>query len=845
MSRVAFSIFSLIYQYSIMRIDRLLLIGIVLLAVFIVVIITLLLTYDMSAMAQRNIADLYSVAKSVDEQNKTLFTELNQKAESVSKDIWQVTNDAAIEELRSVGNSIAAKIKTVMDVPFVAVRDLVTTIMFEKTDAEQHGETPSRERIERILRNYLEQNEHVKAVFSCWEKNQFDGKDADFVGKENPDPEMDNLYKEYVSEGAFLPWFYLDEDKETKKTKIVRAYCDDYLAEPDNYYGATRSTKQEHITEPYVDAGSPITSFCVPILKDDKFLGMAGIDIALGKLQEIVKESRPFENGFAMLLSPGQEIIYHPNEKINYTTQKNYDDVEEQCYRKIETVDALKETAMYVAEKSTDIYTSKTMTGEPGEEMLVVHIPVQFGNYPELWTVVIVAPVTDVMRQRNSVKKSMDDMVKGLETQNAQFVETLENHITSVIETSQAAAKESLYRAGAVAAVVLIVSVLIGCIFAGRVNRSIDARDFRYRQILDACNDPISVVDMNFNITFINKPGLELLKREFKECVGRSVEELWKPIIGGDYEHCGIRFLRSTGQTLSHVIFLGGHWDVTSNYITEIHGTKDGLIEIFNDVSDRENIYHLIERVDELIKSTVKQTTSIVQAAEDMSQGANRQAGSVESITTDMRQMNGQTEKNAAYAGNANTLSGSAAQSATLGQQRMQEMVTAMNQISDNAKNMRNVIKTIDDIAFQTNLLALNAAVEAARAGSHGKGFAVVAEEVRNLAARSAKAAKETEDLIVKSNQQIEGGVTVAGQTADALNNIAQHVADVSSLISSIASASQEQTTGVGRMTDMLQTVDQITKHNVELSSTTTDAAQQLSLEVKELQSLMEKLQKK
>jgi methyl-accepting chemotaxis protein len=116
----------------------------------------------------------------------------------------------------------------------------------------------------------------------------------------------------------------------------------------------------------------------------------------------------------------------------------------------------------------------------------------------------------------------------------------------------------------------------------------------------------------------------------------------------------------------------------------------------------------------------------------------------VESITADMKAANEQTQMNADNADHANQLSGKAGKAASLGQGRMQEMVASMNQISDNARNMRAVIKTIDDIAFQTNLLALNAAVEAARAGTHGKGFAVVAEEVRNLAARSAKAAKET-----------------------------------------------------------------------------------------------------
>jgi PAS domain S-box-containing protein len=549
-----------------------------------------------------------------------------------------------------------------------------------------------------------------------------------------------------------------------------------------------------------------------------------------------------------MFLSPGGQIIYHPNREINYTIKKNDDGDDEETYRKIETIKSLEETYQYIKEKKAIIYTSKTIMGEsePGEEMLVIHIPVQFGDYPETWTVIVAASVTSVMQRRDAVKKSMDDMVNQIATQNTQFIQQLDNRVANIIKDSQLLSKHSLIRSGAVAVMILIFAVVIGCVFAGWVNRSIEARDFRYRQILDASSDPISVVGLNGNILFVNQPGLALLKKQLSDCIGRSVEELWKPMIGNnnDYEQCGIRLLLAKGQTLSQIEFNNRHWDVTSNYITNVHGAKDGLIEIFKDVSDRENVYHLIQRVGELIKSTVEQTSNIASASEQLSQGANQQANSLSSITGDMRQMNAQTEENADHAVHANDLSQNAAQTATLGQKRMQEMVSAMNQISDNAQNMRNVIKTIDDIAFQTNLLALNAAVEAARAGTHGKGFAVVAEEVRNLAARSAKAAKETEELIVRSNQQIEGGVRVADQTSEALNKIALQVADVSGLISQIAAASQDQSVGVNRMSQTLHAVDQITQQNVELSSTTEGAAQQLALEVRELQNLMKHLRK-
>ncbi|MDR3198561.1 MAG: methyl-accepting chemotaxis protein [Planctomycetaceae bacterium] len=827
-----------------MRIDKFLLFGIVLLAVSIVVVTTSVLTLDMSGMAKRNVTELNSVAENVKEQNNTMFKELNLHASALGENIWNTTNEAAIEELRNVGDEIAAKIKTVMDTPFVTARDIATILLFEKTEAEKRHEPPNRERTEHILRYFLEKNPEITAVFNGWEKNQFDGKDNEFVDKENPDPEMYHSNNNFASEGAFLPWFYWGEDEKTKERKIIRGFLDDYLTSSARYYVTPRETKEEFITEPYVDAEVPLTSFCVPILHEERFIGMAGIDIALENLQKIVQENKPFGNGFAMFLSPSGSIVYHPNKEINYTIEKNDDGIDEETYRNIKTVESLAETHKYFEEKKATIYTSKTITGEVSEEMLVIHIPVRFGNYPEIWMVVVAAPVTSVMQRRDNAQKSMDNMISQIADQNTQFIRQLDDRIANIIENSQSASKQSLIRSGVIAVIILVFAVVIGCVFAGRVNHSIEARDFRYRQILDVSSDPILVVDMDMNILFVNQPGLALLKKPLSDCAGRSVEELWKPLIGNAYEQCGIRLLRAKGQTLSQIEFDNRYWDITSNYITNVQGVKDGLIEIFKDVSDRENVYHLISRVDELIKLTVEHTSNIAGASEQLSQGANQQAGSVNSITNDMRQMNEQTEKNAEHAIHANDFAQNAAQTATLGQKQMEEMVAVMNQISANAQNMRKVIKTIDDIAFQTNLLALNAAVEAARAGTHGKGFAVVAEEVRNLAARSAKAAKETEELIVKSNQQIEGGVHAVDRTSEALNNIVLEVSEVSGLISQIADASKEQSVGVNRMSQTLHTVDMITQQNVEISSTTESAARQLASEVGELQNLMERLRK-
>ena len=849
-----------------MRIDRLLLFGIVTLAVLIVSITSTLLIRDMLSMSQANLVALKGVEESVKSQNKEMFGNLNSQVSQLGTNISGITEQAAIEQLNNVGNGIAQEIKSVMDAPFSMVQSVADAVFFAKTEAESKGETPSREWVEHYFVDFLKNYDDIRAVFCAWEKDAFDGEDDEFIGMENPDEEMIVSNEDYVSEGAFLPWFFKGEDKETGNEKIVRGFLDDYLTADNRYYVEPRETKKPFITEPYVEDGVPITSFCVPVMKEENVLGVVGLDVALQQLQDIVEKSKPFESGFAMFFSPEGSIVYYPDKDINYkkveaeeedeteatedagtgneTKEVAEEGEDEMEYRNVDEVPELKETARRIREKNFDIYVSATLPGRRGTEMMVIHIPVQFGGYPAQWVIAVAAPLDKVMEKRNKARQEMENMVGGIAEHNQNFVKQLETQIGQTVERSETLTSDSLWRSLRVGLIVLVCSIAIGCFFATWVNRSIRAEAFWYRQILDTSTDPMSVVDMNSKITFVNKAGLGLLNKSSDQCVGKSEDEVWMPVIGTVYNACGLRMLKNHGDTLSSVTFGGISWDVTSTYIVDVNNKKSGMIEIYKDVTDRANIFHLLGQVEGVFQSTVAQTTSIEQASSDLANGATRQAESVESITTDMRATNDQTQKNADSADQANRLASEAGRAATEGQGRMQEMVTSMNQISENAKNTRNVIKTIDDIAFQTNLLALNAAVEAARAGQHGKGFAVVAEEVRNLAARSAKAAKETEELIIKSNQQIDGGVVIVDQTAEALNNIAEHVGEVSALIRQIADASKEQSVGVGRMTGTLQSVDQITKQNVELASTTTNAVQLLVAEIKELQELMARLRK-
>ena len=222
-----------------------------------------------------------------------------------------------------------------------------------------------------------------------------------------------------------------------------------------------------------------------------------------------------------------------------------------------------------------------------------------------------------------------------------------------------------------------------------------------------------------------------------------------------------------------------------------------------------------------------------------LSQGATEQASSVEELTASVEEISSQTLENAENAKKANDLARDAEAHAEKGNEQMREMLSAMADINESSSSIGKIIKVIDDIAFQTNILALNAAVEAARAGQHGKGFAVVAEEVRNLAAKSASAAKETTDLIESSIRKVAAGTKIANNTAEALELIVVQVKKAAELVANIASASQEQSAAVEQINQGINQVSSVVQSNAATSEESAAASEELSSQATQLKEVV------
>lgn len=273
--------------------------------------------------------------------------------------------------------------------------------------------------------------------------------------------------------------------------------------------------------------------------------------------------------------------------------------------------------------------------------------------------------------------------------------------------------------------------------------------------------------------------------------------------------------------------------------VKDLQGDWNGIPVALNNILDSLNslVGNIYNAVDEVAAGANQVST----ASQELSQGATEQASSIEQLTASIAEIASQTKLNAKNAGTASVLAKSMRESAISGNKEMNEMLTSMQEINESSRSISKIIKVIDDIAFQTNLLALNAAVEAARAGQHGKGFAVVAEEVRNLAARSANAAKDTTALIEGSIKRVEKGSQIASNTAKTLGNIVNGVDKVAGLIEKIAVASNEQATGITQINQGLEQVSKVVQTNSATAEESAAASEELSGQASQLRGDVEK----
>jgi methyl-accepting chemotaxis protein len=251
------------------------------------------------------------------------------------------------------------------------------------------------------------------------------------------------------------------------------------------------------------------------------------------------------------------------------------------------------------------------------------------------------------------------------------------------------------------------------------------------------------------------------------------------------------------------------------------------------------DLYRVVGSVRESSASIATASDEIARGNEDLAARTEQQAGALEETASSMEELASTVKQNADNARQANQLATAASQVATKGGEVVAQVVARMDAIHASARKIADIIGVIDGIAFQTNILALNAAVEAARAGEQGRGFAVVASEVRNLAHRSAGAAKEIKTLIEVSVQEVDAGASLVNQAGATMEDIVASVARVTAIMREIALASGEQEAGIGQVSQAVSEMDAMTQQNAALVEQASAASEAMRHQAQQLERMV------
>lgn len=366
--------------------------------------------------------------------------------------------------------------------------------------------------------------------------------------------------------------------------------------------------------------------------------------------------------------------------------------------------------------------------------------------------------------------------------------------------------------------IIIIVIIIIGLILITKVVQA----------IIESISNPVEE---------IKSAALEMAKGNYDlEIEYTSEDEI------GVLADCMREMILFTKDNISNITevlnkFAEGNFDVEieDNYIGEFIEIKESLEKIVDSIN---NTFYDIKIVTEQVKDGSEQVASTAQV---ISEGAINQAGIIQELMAAIGQINEKVKVSTEQANSTNVLTRELGNQIELNNEKMNEMVTAMNKIEESSRNIKSIINTIYSISEQTNLLALNAAIEAARAGESGKGFAVVADEIRKLAEESSVAVKNTEILIEDSISNVNNGKNIADEASEALNAVVGKAKEAVELIGTIAKLTEQGAMSISEVYEGIDQIAEVVESNTAISEESAAASEELSSQSESLQNMIDK----
>ncbi|WP_319006047.1 methyl-accepting chemotaxis protein [Methylobacillus gramineus] len=597
---------------------------------------------------------------------------------------------SALEYTRALSRQHANEVKAEIDSAFDAARTLAQSL-----EGLHAAGLSNRKLADSMLKSVLEGNPAFIGVWTIWEPNAFDGKDNAYINQTGSD-----------ATGRYLPYW----NRPNGVTEVT-ALTDYTTPGPGDYYLLARNSGNETLLEPYAyEIGGKkvlITSMAVPIYKNGTVVGVAGVDILLSEFQQKISKIKPFDTGFASLLS-NQSIYVGDRDASNVgkpmATGGTGDKIRQAIQQGQAYHDSIKDPIL-----QTDI--------------LRIYQPIQIAHSKTPWSFAIAVPE--------------DKILSG--------VHKLRNTAIMIGLLS-----------------IILVSLALGYLIDRMVIRPIGG-------------EPAEAADLAHHIAEGNLSTRVDLK---------------------------------SGDQSSMLHAMKVMQDQLRSIVSEIRASSEYVSNA---------------------------SSEIALGNSDLSQRTENQAASLEQTAASIEELTSTVGQNTENARTANSLAFTASTTAEKASSTVSGAVSTMTQISNQSQKMSEITAVIEGIAFQTNILALNAAVEAARAGEQGRGFAVVAQEVRNLAQRSASAAKEIKQLIDESVTKIGQGSSQVIDAGNTMQEVVAAVQRVSSIMSEIVHASEEQSTGIQQINIAITSMDEVTQQNAALVEEAMAAAQSLDDQAQQL----------
>lgn len=599
-------------------------------------------------------------------------------------------SESALQYTRTLSKQHAEEVKAEIESAFDTARTLAQSL-----EGLHTAGLANRKLADNMLKHILENNPGFIGIWTIWEPNAFDGRDSEFVNQAGTD-----------GSGRYIPYW----NRGSGKVEVT-ALTDYDQPGAGDYYLLARNNAEETLLEPYEyeinGKNVLITSMAVPIRYQGKVVGVAGVDMLLSEFQSKVSQIKPFEQGFASLLShQGSYIGDRDAANVGKPTPKATD------WERIRQ-----------AIRAGKGYEDKALDSVLKTTVMRIFQPIHIAQSQTPWSFAISVPEDQVL----------------------QGVRNLRN--TAII-------------------IGLLSVILVSVALAYLLDR------------------------------MVIRP------------------------IGGE---------PATASDLAHNIAEGN----LNTPVSLAADDKDSMLHAMSAMQER--LRHIVSDIRAISEHVSSAASEIALGNSDLSSRTENQAASLEETAASVEQLTSTVDQNTEHARTANQLAASASSTAARASDKVSDAVNTIQQISEESRKMSDITSVIEGIAFQTNILALNAAVEAARAGEQGRGFAVVAQEVRNLAQRSASAAKEIKQLIDGSVNMITQGSTQVVDAGSAMQDVVHAVQQVSDIMTEIAHASEEQSSGIQQINIAITSMDEVTQQNAALVEEAMAAAHSLDDQAQQL----------